>query len=680
MNKFLISNKTIPMVMGVLTAVIGFIVLWGWHTSNPTLTQFGSIFAAMQYNAALCFVAAGVGIISLANDDRLLPFLLGIFIMLIGYLTLVEYLFNLNIGLDQLFMSVPTSNSVNSPGRMYPTTTLMLSLIGTSLFILSNYTNAKSGSNRSYFLLIILNLIIVMTSFSALFSYIVDLPKSYGWGVNEKIVLHSAFSTFILSIGLIGLVYKKASANNVSFANWLPWLVFFGAEVLTLSFWQASSAYVEKNVTEQTLVAANGIKSIVREELEARTEALARMAKRWEGRKGGTPHHEWVEDAANIIKDQPGYQSIEWVDLNFRVKWVEPLKGNEGTLSFNVLKKGSATQALKKALNKGETTVSPMVTLISGDKGFLIYSPIGKGKKLQGVIIGVINAKLFFEEVLYDAIKNYNIAIYFGNEILYQLHAANNSTHKHSAINYVVNDNNWSVASWPLPEQAKKLHSWLPVSILIIGFVVGLLLSLIIYLAQIARRNVQKAQEEIKTRERAEQKLIVYSKKLKKLSVSDALTGTNNRRGLNTILQSEIDNLKASQNNLSVILLDIDHFKKINDTYGHVIGDKVLQRVSEILKKNIRSSDVIARYGGEEFCIVLNNTSDTQAYTVAEKLRNLIATEAFYSENKKPFKLTCSFGVYQVPKGVKKINDVFEVVDSALYTAKNSGRNCVILV
>jgi diguanylate cyclase (GGDEF)-like protein len=213
-----------------------------------------------------------------------------------------------------------------------------------------------------------------------------------------------------------------------------------------------------------------------------------------------------------------------------------------------------------------------------------------------------------------------------------------------------------------------------------IGFIIGLMLSLISYLAQIARSNANKAFDEIKTRKKTEQQLIVYSRKLKKQSLIDPLTGVHNRRSLSTILQQEIVHLKVSDMSLSVILLDIDHFKAINDTYGHVTGDNVLHKVGELLRKNSRSTDTVARYGGEEFFVVLRNTSDRQAYTIAEKLRRLIAEQIFLCEKKVPFHVTCSFGVYQIPSNERKITQVFEVVDGALYAAKNSGRNCVILV
>jgi diguanylate cyclase (GGDEF)-like protein len=296
------------------------------------------------------------------------------------------------------------------------------------------------------------------------------------------------------------------------------------------------------------------------------------------------------------------------------------------------------------------------------------------------MIVGAINAQSLFNEIFREAVSDFNIAIYHGKELLYQRHPLQKPDELQNSITYMIKEPYWSITSWPVPELAAKQHSWSPMVVLFVGFLISVMLSLITYLAQIARKNAQKAKEEISTRQKAEQQLIMYSKKLKKLSLVDPLTGVDNRRSLSTLMQSELAYMKENDTPLSIILIDLDHFKQINDTYGHVAGDHVLQKVGNILRKNTRSTDTVARYGGEEFCVVLRHTTDRQAYTVAEKLRLFIADQVFLCEKKKPFHITCSFGVYQISPKLKKITQVFEIVDGALYTAKNSGRNCVVLV
>lgn len=680
MDGMLTSKKIFPLLSSIIAAIIGSLVLWGWHTHNVTLIQLTPQLTGMHYNVALCFFGAGIALVAICNNYRVLPSLFGVLILSVGYLTLAEYLCDINFGLDQFFMRATLTPKELSPYCMSPSGALALGLIGTSIFFLSNYVNFKFDPKNLLFVLMILSLMTLTIGFIAIMGYITDLPDTSGWGNSTRMAIHTAVGIVFLSISLISIIWIKASEHNFSFAPWVPWFIFMVTQVITLSFWQASSAYIERNERQQNTIASESIKSIIKDELEYRTRALSRMASRWQSRIGGTPLKEWSQDALRYIADQPGYQSIEWADSKFFVRWIAPLKGNEAALNINLMKEDSRAPALLAAMKSGETIITPILTLKSGQKGFLIYAPIGRTQNFQGVIIGAINAKLFFDEIFNDAVTDYNIAIYHQKELIYQRYPNQEKTSARNSVPYMIKDLGWSITAWPVLELATKQHTWLPTVILFIGFIIALMLSLISHLAQIAKKNAIKAQEEIKTRQKTEQQLMVYSRKLKKLSLVDPLTGVDNRRSLSNILQAELAQLKDSEMSLSIILLDVDYFKKINDTYGHVTGDNVLQKVGNILRKNTRSTDTVARYGGEEFCVVLRNTPDRQAFVIAEKLRLLIADQIFLSEKKAPFHVTCSFGVYQVPQKAKKITQVFEVVDGALYTAKHSGRNCVVLV
>ncbi len=154
----------------------------------------------------------------------------------------------------------------------------------------------------------------------------------------------------------------------------------------------------------------------------------------------------------------------------------------------------------------------------------------------------------------------------------------------------------------------------------------------------------------------------------------DYLTGVYNKRYINQRLQREIErNIKRDMPTI-VIMADIDFFKNINDTYGHIIGDRILKDFSEILRSNIRSSsDWVGRYGGEEFLIVLNNTDQRVGVLVSEKLRKLIEEKDFIYDDLK-IKITASFGLYEVAKE-EEISDIIKHADDKLYVAKMTGRN-----
>lgn len=157
----------------------------------------------------------------------------------------------------------------------------------------------------------------------------------------------------------------------------------------------------------------------------------------------------------------------------------------------------------------------------------------------------------------------------------------------------------------------------------------------------------------------------------------DELTGLLNRRGLGSTLKREIQASQLQGYHVTVAMIDIDYFKKYNDSFGHPEGDKALKFVAETLAKNIRSRDVVARYGGEEFILVLPNTSKVEAY---KKLKMLIAKVAQDSENNTECKraITLSVGIATCPEDQKNEEALIKSADLALYAAKKRGRNCVM--
>lgn len=155
------------------------------------------------------------------------------------------------------------------------------------------------------------------------------------------------------------------------------------------------------------------------------------------------------------------------------------------------------------------------------------------------------------------------------------------------------------------------------------------------------------------------------------LATTDALTGVNNRRQFSTILAQEVDRSLRYGNTLSLIMYDIDHFKQINDTCGHDVGDLVLKEVTALVKTNTRSVDVLARWGGEEFMIIMPQSPIDAAKSAAEKLRAAIAEGRFSKVNNT---ITASFGVtcFQPPE---TLDSFLKRVDDATYKAKRNGRN-----
>jgi diguanylate cyclase (GGDEF)-like protein len=167
------------------------------------------------------------------------------------------------------------------------------------------------------------------------------------------------------------------------------------------------------------------------------------------------------------------------------------------------------------------------------------------------------------------------------------------------------------------------------------------------------------------------------NKKLHELSVTDSLTGLHNHKHLMDKLASEVTRSERYSHPFAVLMIDIDYFKKYNDTYGHQAGDEVLRRMASIFMESIRSSDYAARYGGEEFMILLPETGIDEALQGAKRIRKQLANETFGNDEKK-IPITISMGVATYPEHGEDPETLVSKADAALYQAKKAGRDRVI--
>ena len=169
----------------------------------------------------------------------------------------------------------------------------------------------------------------------------------------------------------------------------------------------------------------------------------------------------------------------------------------------------------------------------------------------------------------------------------------------------------------------------------------------------------------------------VFHEELYKMAIIDPLTGIFNKRYLSDRMKDEFGHALRTESPLTLLMIDIDHFKKINDTHGHPAGDIVLQRLALVAKSVVRGDDIFARFGGEEFCMLLRNTDPVGAKILAERLRNLIQGTRFEFEDKE-IPVTVSIGAATLKDGnFTDADTLLKAADDALYISKESGRNRV---
>jgi len=189
--------------------------------------------------------------------------------------------------------------------------------------------------------------------------------------------------------------------------------------------------------------------------------------------------------------------------------------------------------------------------------------------------------------------------------------------------------------------------------------------------------ELRLAREEL---ERANLDLKIAFEHEKRLAHTDSLTGINNRRHVLELAVHEFEVARRYMQPLSVIMFDLDHFKDVNDTFGHAIGDRMLQCVAKAARSQLRDVDLIGRYGGEEFVIILPVTSAHQAGLLAERIR--AGVESLRVETDKGLaSVTLSIGIAEMFHAPRdgSVDDMIRRADEALYVAKKAGRNCVVI-
>lgn len=192
---------------------------------------------------------------------------------------------------------------------------------------------------------------------------------------------------------------------------------------------------------------------------------------------------------------------------------------------------------------------------------------------------------------------------------------------------------------------------------------------------QLHRAN-EKMRDALADLEASREQVEKQNEELMRLATRDPLTGCLNRRAFYSAAEPLLETLREEARNMACIMCDIDHFKKVNDTHGHLVGDQVIAAVARALGLHLRNGDLLCRYGGEEFCIVLPGASEDAALDIAERLRREVEAHAGSSVRLgTALNITCSVGVSSLQSGAENLSELIELADFALYAAKRGGRN-----
>lgn len=484
-------------ILGSIVAFMGGSVMLGWH-----LYQFGligpfSYFSSMPYNTALAFFLGGFSCVVFKFNYRLSALAMGWGVALIGYLTLLEYFLGFGLGIDQLIVDQSSIDLSSNPGRMAPNAAVCFSFIGTGLLFVFNTWRFEMRQ------LVIRIFGCLTVSFALIgFSAWLTGAASKGWIDFTRLDGRPTIEFFTLSACVLVYAWTHCKTYDGALPPLLPLPTTVAVILATIFLWQALDGQERIQFRNVSLSKADHIKTTVETFINHQVAALEHMAKRWELR-GSTPKSEWEMDAMSYIDVKSGLKVIEWADSSYHVRWVVPIEGNETAVDLNMLLDPKRGAALENMRQQKSSATSPVINLVQGGKGFLVYVPLFPDGKFDGFIVGGFDIKAMFDGLITGSILNdYSIEVSDGSNIIYEINEAGKLDQHIEGVSIPLSfyNNEWTVTLQPRAHLLAEHRSVLPSFTLFFGIFLAVVVFFGVYFAQssyLRSRELEKAMRDL---------------------------------------------------------------------------------------------------------------------------------------------------------------------------------------
>jgi len=430
-------------VIGVLLSLLGCLIVVAWYLHNPAILQINPSYVPMQFNTALAFLATGVSLCLAAQGKQTTAALIGSIAGILGLLTMLEYLFGVSLGIDQLLMRTYIMTTIKYPGRMAPSAAFCFLLTSIAFWL-----SRRATVTRKWSLVGIIGSVIASLGAIGVLGYFTNLPVTFVWANFSSMAIHTAISFVILGAALVAHTVRNETLLHIESGVWRAAAVALATLTIFVGTSQAMFANEESSLQSKTEVVAQAETAQVQTTLELHMQAIERMAERSEVRLPNQT--EWEADASNYLAHAKGvYDAIEWLDSSYRVRWMIAPAGSDAALTAS----SDLSYLFDGAKLDRRVKLVRAISARGGNSKFLILAPIYRMQVFEGMIVAVVNPSRLFEKMQTIAEKPYGFSVMNGSEILYSSKKKNKDDREIPWVQSVkgkLGDVEWTMQVWPI--------------------------------------------------------------------------------------------------------------------------------------------------------------------------------------------------------------------------------------
>lgn len=482
----------------IFICLLALTVMAGWILESTTLVQLHTDFEPMRFNTALCFLLCGL---SLATVDRFrrLSSMLGLALSVFSLLTLSQYIFHIDLRIDELFVDHFTASWDEHPGRMPPNTSLVFILIG--LAVLCWQTRMHIPREKRAMVVAIVGGLVFALGAVPLLGHLTGVKAAYTWHPQAAMSAHSALAFAILGPCIILITWR----DRDRVPRWLPLPIFVAFMLMTLFFWHAVKKHENQQLDNIIQIEADRAAQNMQAYLSNIYNELNGLGDRWE-QGDGMKRPMFEREAGQILRQYPVVQGIGWVDIDAQVQWIMPKTRKLLVPDNNLMAEKQRASAAVAARQTRKSQVTDVLELIQGGKGYLYIDPLYKGDRYEGSIVTIFKIDPLINEQLgkNNILTDFQIELEDQNRKIFDNTTPQSVAGKHSLTSTIdAGHEQWILRLVPTSEFLAQRRTALSGTVLFIGILISLLMTFSLYFWLRARENARLAENSLVDLEQA---------------------------------------------------------------------------------------------------------------------------------------------------------------------------------